>query len=95
MPRSKCGSQWERETESTGVWRKSIVSLKLEYVMTTKGTRDIEPLLFGRSRDSYSTIGPNSLPAVDLEAGDRRGNCTNHLIVGRIKGGQRLISLRT
>ncbi|GFV43803.1 hypothetical protein TNCV_1658491 [Trichonephila clavipes] len=68
------------------------VSLKVEYVTPTKVTRDAESLLFGHSRDYYSTIGPSPPHAVDFEAS---GNCAGHLSVGWIKGSQRLTCLRT
>ncbi|GFU50994.1 hypothetical protein TNCV_4461871 [Trichonephila clavipes] len=35
------------------------VSLKVEYVTPTKVTRDVGSLLYGRSQDNNSTIGPS------------------------------------
>ncbi|GFW55153.1 hypothetical protein TNCV_115391 [Trichonephila clavipes] len=63
----------------------------MEYVTPTKGTRDVESLLIGRSPDNYSTIDPSLHLTVDFEVGD----CAGHLTVGWIKGGKSLTSLET
>ncbi|GFW80836.1 hypothetical protein TNCV_3779161 [Trichonephila clavipes] len=65
------------------------VSLEVEYVTFTKVTRDAESLLFGRSRGSYSPIGPGPPHTVNFEDGGRQGNCAGYRTGGWIKGGQR------
>ncbi|GFV17897.1 hypothetical protein TNCV_4494401, partial [Trichonephila clavipes] len=44
----------------------------------------------GRSQDNYSTIGSSPPLVVNFEAGGWQRNCAGYLIVGWIKGGQRL-----
>ncbi|GFX23004.1 transposon Tf2-6 polyprotein [Trichonephila clavipes] len=69
------------------------VSIKVEYVTPTYVTLYLAPLLFGRSQDNYSTIGPSPPLVVDLESGDWCGNCDGHLTVCWIKEGKRLTFL--
>ncbi|GFW65558.1 hypothetical protein TNCV_3549811 [Trichonephila clavipes] len=42
------------------------VSLNVEFVTPTKVTGDVESLLFGRSQDNYSTIGPSPPLTMDF-----------------------------
>ncbi|GFY25774.1 hypothetical protein TNCV_1915241 [Trichonephila clavipes] len=69
------------------------VSLKVEYITSTKVTSEVKSLLFGCILDNYSTIGPSPPHAVDFEASGWRRNCAGLLTVVWVKGGQRLTSL--